>query len=149
MLLKNTLYNFCETFIKDRLVRIKKNIVSLEQDLYSETKSSAGDQYETGRTMIQLEREKLGDQLAEVELLRERFKKVPIVTNLERVGPGSVVYTTWHNYYLAISAGEIKVDGLSFYAIAPDTPIGKLLLGRSVGERIVFNSREFFIKEIG
>lgn len=149
MVLKNILYNFCETYIKDRSTRILNNIASLEQDLHLETKSSAGDKHETGRAMIQLEREKLGGQLAEVELLRERFKKVPLITASDRIGSGSVVYTTGYNYYLGISAGEIKVDGFTFYAIAADTPIGKLLLGRSVGERVVFNSLDFFIKEIG
>jgi len=148
MSLKRALYNFCETFIRDRSVRILDNIASLEQDLSSETKSSAGDKHETGRAMIQLEREKLGDQLAEVQLLRERFKKVPLITTTDRVGLGSVVYTTGHNYYLGISAGKIKADGLTFYAIAADTPIGKLLLGKTVGEGVVFNGNEFWIREI-
>lgn len=146
---KNVLYSFCETFIRDRSDRILGQIASLEQDLSSETKSSAGDKYETGRSMIQLEREKLGDRLMEAQLLWERFKKVPLITATDRIGPGSVVYTTGYNYYLGISAGEIKIDGLSFYAIAPDTPIGKLLLGKVVGERIIFHAQEFWIREIG
>lgn len=148
MSLKNTLYNFCETFVGDRSARILNNIASLQQDLFSETKSSAGDKHETGRAMIQLEREKLGDQLAEVQLLQERFKKVSLITAPDRVGSGSVVYTTWHNYYLGVSAGEIKADGVIFYAIAPDTPMGKLLLGKSVGDVVVFNANEFRILEI-
>lgn len=149
MPLKNELYKFCETFISNRSTRILNHIAALEQDLFSETKSSAGDKHETGRAMIQLEREKLGNQLAEAELLRERFKKVPILTSADRIGLGSVVYTTGYNYYLGISAGEIKVNGLTFYAIATNTPIGKLLLGKTVGERLVFNSKEFHILEIG
>src|SRR5690606_14769445 len=148
MPLKNILYNFCETFIGNRSARILNNIASLQQDLLSETKSSAGDKHETGRAIIQLEREKLGDQLAEVQLLQERVKKVPLITAPDRVRSGSVVYTTGHNYYLGVSAGEIQVDGVIFYAIAPDTPIGKLLLGKSVGEMVVFNTNEFRIREI-
>ena len=143
---KQQLYGFCKTFIENRLVRINSNIDSLQEALSSETKSSAGDKHETGRAMIQLEREKLGNQLAEAQLLQELFKKIPLRSSLSQVGLGSVVYTSQQNYYLGISAGEVKIDGISFYAIAPNTPIGKLLLGKVVGDTVVFNSKEFEIQ---
>jgi transcription elongation GreA/GreB family factor len=146
---KEQLHKSCGNFIEERLSRIQSGIASLQEALTSESKSSAGDKHETGRAMIQLEREKLGNQLAEVQLLQERFNKVPLHRNADYVGLGSVVYTSKHYYYLGISAGEIKVNGDSFYAIAPDTPIGKLLMGKTIGEIIVFNGTEFKIREIG
>ncbi|MCM4167752.1 Transcription elongation factor GreA [Arenibacter antarcticus] len=146
---KEQLHRSCGNFIEERLSRIQKNIASLQEALASESKSSAGDKHETGRAMIQLEREKLGNQLAEVQLLQERFNKVPMHRNSNFVGLGSLVYTSKHHYYIGISAGEIKVNGESFYAIAPDTPVGKLLMGKTVGEEVVFNGSEFRITEIG
>lgn len=145
---REVLYHFCERFIEDWYARIQTNIDSLQEALNSETKSSAGDKHETGRAMIQLEREKLGKQLAEVHLLQDLFKKIPPKNNLSHVGLGSVVYTDQQNYYLGISAGELKVDGVSFYAIAPNTPVGKLLIGKVVGDIVVFNSKEILIKRI-
>lgn len=65
--LKKDAYNFCVLFVNERLARIQGQIKELETALTSETKSSAGDKHETGRAMIQLEREKLGQQLAELE----------------------------------------------------------------------------------
>jgi len=146
--LKQQLYGFCQLFIESRLDRIQNNIDSLQEALSSETKSSAGDKHETGRAMIQLEREKLGNQLSEVNLLKELFKKIPLKTNLTHIGLGSVVYTDQQNYYLGISAGEIKVDGVSYYAIAPNTPVGKLLMGKEVGDVVVFNTKEIEIRQI-
>lgn len=145
---KQQLHGFCEAYIKDRLSRIQKNIAALQEALNSETKSSAGDKHETGRAMIQLEREKLGKQLAEVQLLQELFKKVPLKGGNSTIALGNLVYSPVQNYYLAISAGELKVNGVSFYAIAPNTPIGKLLLGKGKGDVVVFNSREIKILEI-
>lgn len=145
---REVLYHFSERFIEDWYARIQTNIDSLQEALNSETKSSAGDKHETGRAMIQLEREKLGKQLAEVHLLQDLFKKIPPKNNLSHVGLGSVVYTDQQNYYLGISAGELKVDGVSFYAIAPNTPVGKLLIGKVVGDIVVFNSKEILIKRI-
>ncbi|MBU2906811.1 3-oxoacyl-ACP synthase [Arenibacter algicola] len=145
---KQRLYEFCKSFIENRLVRITSNIDSLQEALTSETKSSAGDKHETGRAMIQLEREKLGNQLAEAQLLQELFKKIPPHTRSSTVGLGSLVITDQQNYYMGISAGELKLDGVSYYAIAPNTPIGKLLLGKVVGDVVVFNSRKIVIQQI-
>ena len=145
---KEQLYAFCKSFIENRLERIQNNIASLQESLSSETKSSAGDKHETGRAMIQLEREKLGNQLAEAQLLQELFKKIPLGSGLSQVGLGSVVHTDKQNYYMGISAGELKIDGVSFFAIAPNTPIGKLLLGKVVGDIVVFNSRKIVIQQI-
>jgi len=143
---KQQLYGFCKSYIENRLVRINSNIDSLQEALSSETKSSAGDKHETGRAMIQLEREKLGNQLAEAQLLQELFKKIPLQTGFSKVGLGSVVLTDQQNYYMGISAGEFKIDGGSYFAIAPNTPIGKLLIGKVVGDTVVFNSKEFEIQ---
>ncbi|SHE56671.1 hypothetical protein SAMN03080594_101642 [Arenibacter palladensis] len=145
---KQRLYEFCKSFIENRLGRINSNIDSLQEALTSETKSSAGDKHETGRAMIQLEREKLGNQLAEAQLLQELFKKIPPHTKTSMVGLGSLVITDQHNYYMGISAGELKMDGVSYFAIAPNTPIGKLLLGKAVGDMVVFNSRKIVIRQI-
>ncbi len=64
---KNYLYNYCFEFIESRLCTIINTILDLRESLDSETKSSAGDKHETGRAMLQLEREKAGSQLAEIE----------------------------------------------------------------------------------
>jgi len=145
--IKQRLYAFCKAFIENRLVRINSNIDSLQEALNSETKSSAGDKHETGRAMIQLEREKLGNQLAEAQALMELFKKIPIKTSL-KVGLGSVVLTDQQNYYMGISAGELEIEGVSYFAIAPNTPIGKLLLGKVEGDMVVFNAKKIVIQQI-
>ena len=145
---KQQLYGFCKSFIENRLVRINSSIDSLQEALTSETKSSAGDKHETGRAMIQLEREKLGNQLAEAQLLQELFKKIPLQSSSSQVGLGSLVLTDQQNYYMGISAGELNIDGVSYFAIAPNTPIGKLLLGKVVDDVVVFNSRKIIIQQI-
>jgi len=75
--LKNEAYNYCGQFVAERLGRIQRQIKELETALTSETKSSAGDKHETGRAMIQLEREKLGQQLSELEKTQQLLSKVP------------------------------------------------------------------------
>ena len=148
MSIKKELYNLCFEFIENRLLTVQNTINEIQQSLTSETKSSAGDKHETGRAMLQLEREKAGNQLAEIVKVKEAHSKISIEKTSQTIGLGSVVYTTKSNYYIAISAGELTFEGNKFYAISPNTPIGKLLIGKNVGDVVCFRDLSFEIKEI-
>ena len=145
---KEQLYLLCEVFVEDRMQIIKKSIQEIEISLTSETKSSAGDKHETGRAMLQLEREKAGHQLAEIEKTKQILSKINAESTSKNIGLGSVVFTTTSNYFISISAGELKVDNETFYAISASTPIGQLLLGKSVGDTVSFRNLSFEITEI-
>jgi len=72
---KQDLYNQCVQLMDIRFKSIQGHISDLQNSLLSETKSSAGDKHETGRAMLQLEREKAGRQLAEINKLRTALSK--------------------------------------------------------------------------
>ena len=105
--LKLALYQFCQANVDERSARIQSQIKELQTALDSETKSSAGDKHETGRAMLQLEREKLGQQLAEVQDLNRVMQKIDISSKKTAAALGSLVKTTKANYFLAISAGGV------------------------------------------
>ena len=98
--------------------------------------------------MLQLEREKAGNQLAEIEKTRELLSKVNIGKTSNTIGLGSVVFTTKANYFIAISAGEISIDNNTFYAISANTPIGQLLIGKTIGVSIRFRDQESKITKL-
>jgi len=148
MTIKEELHKQCSEFIEKRLATIQNTLAEIQKALLSETKSSAGDKHETGRAMLQLEREKAGDQLAEVQKLSAVLAKTDPLRSSSIAVAGSVVYTSKNNYYLGISAGEIKLTDELFYAISPQTPIGQLLLSRSVGDTIHFREQKFTIIKI-
>jgi transcription elongation GreA/GreB family factor len=139
MSIKQQLYNRCQVFLNNRLEVIQNTIADIQNSLQSETKSSAGDKHETGRAMLQLEREKAGHQLAELQKLNE---------TLENIALGSLVLTTHLNYFIAISAGEIEAEGNDYYAISAATPMAILLLSKQVGDLIEFRDTKFTITEI-
>ena len=84
MNIKEELYNQCIEFVENRFKTIQNTINDIQKSLQSETKSSAGDKHETGRAMLQLEREKAGNQLAEIQKVKENISKINIakVSNL-------------------------------------------------------------------
>ena len=146
--IKQVLYNKCVQFTKNRLDTINKTIEELQESLTSETKSSAGDKHETGRAMVHLEREKAGEQLAEIQKVNHLLAKIRTEKTSNVIGLGSVVFTTNANYYIAISAGELEFNDQKFYAIAANTPIAQLVLGKKTGDQIKFRIQEFTITNV-
>lgn len=145
---KENIYNECIRLIDHRFNAIQNNISDIQNNLLSETKSSAGDKHETGRAMLQLEREKAGVQLSEINKLRRVLHKVNLEHKPEYIGIGSLVYTSKANYFIAVSLGAIKIDDKLFYAISPQTPIGLLLMGKTSGDVIEFNGNTFTIERL-
>jgi len=146
--IKQELYSLCQLFVDKRLKAIQKTIDEIQESLISETKSSAGDKHETGRAMLQLEREKAGQQLSEIQKLNQLLSKIDVSKANSTIGLGSLIYTTKANYFIAISAGELKLNEECFYAISANTPIAKLLLGKQKDDYIKFRDQMFGIIEV-
>ncbi|WP_179317240.1 3-oxoacyl-ACP synthase [Winogradskyella undariae] len=148
MNIKEELYKECLRFIDNRLLTVNKAILDIQYSLESETKSSAGDKHETGRAMLQLEREKAGNQLSEIENQKQILHKINTESKHNKVVFGSVVQTTTSNYFIAISAGKITVNNTSYYAISAVTPIAQLLLSKRVGDEVVFRDQKYIIETV-
>jgi len=146
--LKKALFQFCHTYVEQRINRINSQIIELQHSLSSETKSSAGDKHETGRAMIQLEREKLGKQLFEAEKMFGVLSKINIDEPTTSSRLGSLIYTSKQNYFLSISAGEFKNNNTSVFCISAGTPMAQIFLGKTVGGVVHFNGEEIYIDKI-
>jgi len=145
---KKNLYLKCLEFVNLKLKTVDKTIGEIQKALNSETKSSAGDKHETGRAMLQLEREKMGEQLAEIQKTKEILSRIDLEKKSEIVCLGTVVYTSLSNYFISISAGALEVNSEAFYAISSKTPIGQLLLSKSVGDQVIFRDKKIIIEKI-
>ena len=148
MNIKQELSNQCLEFVENRFQTIQNTIKEIQESLLSETKSSAGDKHETGRAMLQLEREKSGNQLAEIQKIKNILSKVDVTKTTKSIGLGSVVYTSKSNYFIAISSGVLQIEEEVFYAISSNTPIGQLLIGKTVGDIVKFREESFVIEKV-
>jgi transcription elongation GreA/GreB family factor len=145
--LKEQLYECCIAYIRARSSAAEEAIREVQTSANEETKSSAGDKYETGRAMAQLEIEKNTAQLVEANKLMNTMKQIGFIQS-SAVHAGSIIITNHGNYYLAISAGQFAIDGKSYFAISAASPIGKKLLGMTTDASFDFNGKEFKIHEI-
>jgi len=146
--LKNTLYTYCTDYVMERITRLKTEIKKTQSSANEETKSSAGDKYETGRAMAQLEIEKNTKQLAEAERLQGMLEAIHTDLVSEIIIPGSLVTTSKGIFYISISIGLAEIDKKQYFIIAPDSPIGKLLMGKKAGETVSWNNNVYAIQSI-
>ncbi len=147
-ILKEEVHAFCLNYVDSRLERIHSEIQKLNEGLRSETKSTAGDKHETGRAMLQLEREKLGKQLLEVENMKVVMSRIFPNQKREKIALGSLVKTDTATYFISISAGKFKLKDIEVFCISTSSPIGKALLGKRDSDVIMFNGIEQLILEV-
>ena len=146
--LKEALFKGCTSQLAVRRATVDKTLADIAVSLKEETKSSAGDKHETGRAMLQLERENAGKQLAEIEKLEAILNRVSTATSSGPVHLGSVVMTSQYYYFISIPAGQITVDGIHFFAIGATSPIGQRLLSKEEGDEVRFRESVFTITSV-
>jgi stress response protein YsnF len=134
--IKERLYKACEAYVEERIKRIEDSMAGMESDLENETKSSAGDKYETGREMINLEINKLAEQLQQFKNLRNTLNIAKSRTNNGSAQLGTAVKTNMANYFIAIPADRIIVDGDEYFAIGANSPIAQLLLHKKPEKKL-------------
>lgn len=146
--LKEQLHLLCSQYISTREADIKRMIADVRDAIANETKSSAGDKYETSREMMQQDIDQHMARLNELHKMRQTLDQIPTTHTAAAVMPGSVVYTNNGNYYIAISAGPLTVDGTKYYAISAASPIGTQLMSKTEGATIMLNGKSFVVEMV-
>lgn len=146
--IKQNLYTSCKTHIESRINTLKHLIKNIQKSANEETKSTAGDKYETGRAMAQLEIDKYQSQLVEALKMKQELLRVPVKENTPFISAGSLIFTSRGNFYIAINAGQQQLEGQTFFTVSPASPIARKLIGLKVGDSFVLNNQEFSILKI-
>jgi hypothetical protein len=146
--IKEQLYLKCAEYVSQRMQIVQVAIDAAGESGNDETKSSAGDKHETGRAMMQLEQEKNGKQLQEVNELQKLFKKIDPTQKINKAELGALVITDKQNFYISISAGKMIVDTTMYLALSPQAPLAKKLMGLSEGDKMEFNGNYYTVNKV-
>jgi len=145
--LKKELLYGCQRFVKEKMQQLEIAMKAARDAGNDETKSSTGDKHETGKAMMQLEQEKIGIQLGEMQQLHKILDGIPIALSKSKITAGSVILTNHGMFYISVPAGKISFDNLSFIAISGLSPLGQLFLNTSIGLVVEFRSTYYTIIE--
>jgi transcription elongation GreA/GreB family factor len=146
--LKEQLYKMCIEYVQKRIGEARQAIDDAQDSSDEETKSSAGDKYETGREMMQQVADQAQVQLNEANKLMVALSTITYNTSHLTADIGSIVYTSNGQFYIAISAGSLSIGQQTFYAVSPASPIAIKLNGKKAGDEFDLNGRTYRIEMV-
>ena len=146
--IKEELYKQCLQYVEDCISTAQQAMNAARESANDDTKSSAGDKYETGREMMQQEIDRNRKQLEEANRLKLVLEQIDPLIMTDTVQNGSLVITNFGKFYISISRGQILADGLNYFAISAVSPIGLKLMKQKAGSEFDFNGKIFKIEDI-
>jgi len=145
---KESLLATCLQKLDVEQAALKNNLASVEESRNNETKSSVGDKYETGRAMMQLEHQKLTSQLQRLKAQIGELKVINLTFQSTKVAQGSLVETDRGIYFICTALGKIYLKDVIYFCISLQSPIGKLLQHKEIGDKIIFNGNTIEVSRI-
>ena len=136
---KPALHARCHAFIEQRIAAARTAMQAAQESSSSETKSSAGDKYETGREMANAERDRNAAHLRQAQQLQAELARINPDAACDTVRPGALVSTSLGQFYISTSAG--KLDGTDVFAVSAAAPVALALKGLRAGQEAVFNGK--------
>lgn len=134
--LKKELLEASRRFVTERIENLEISMKAARESGNDETKSTTGDKHETGKAMMQLEQEKIGIQLNELQKMNKVLEGIPYELSKEKIKPGNLVFTDKGNFYISVAAGKINIKNEIYFAISAVSPLGKLFLSAGNGKTV-------------
>jgi transcription elongation GreA/GreB family factor len=146
--LKEQLHQLCVNYVQQRMNAAQQAIAEAQKASNDDTKSSAGDKYETSREMLQQETNRNLTQLNEANKLMVALNHISTKGRVAIADTGSVVLTDNGNFYLSISAGALQLQEINYFAISPASPIGIKMKGCQAGDVFDVNGKVYHVIEL-
>jgi hypothetical protein len=144
---KSRLYQLCLSFITQRIETAETALQQAQEASNDDTKSSAGDKFETTREMMQQDIARNKNLLADGRQNLSLLQSLVHVPAGDTVKNGSLVYTSRGLFYIGVGAGQLKLDDQLVFAISAISPIGQLMMGKQPGDTFSFNQTEYRIEK--
>jgi len=133
--------------LADKAARLENNMKDLRASAANETKSTAGDKYETALAMLQAEQRNISIQLS--ELLQQLSVVKSLDLNFQKnINTGSLVRCGKDYFFISTGAGKVTVDGKNIYALSSLSPLGKKFYGLAISDTVELNNKKYRIDEV-
>lgn len=137
--IKTSLLAACRKYVDQRIENAQEAIASASDAAGDDTKSSAGDKFETTREMMQQELNRHHQLLADAKRMEQVLDSLDVRADGGPAKPGSLVTTNQGSFFIAISIGQLQINSLSYWVISPASPLGQRLVGIKTGDHLTFN----------
>lgn len=145
---KQKVYDRGKKMVNDKVLLLQKNLADLIESTRNETKSSAGDKYETGRAMLQIEQDNVRKQLKDALEQKAAFEQIDIARDSAKITLGSLVKTDKGYFFISMALGKINIEGAAVIALSPQSPLGSKLKNLKATESASMNGTTYTIESI-
>ncbi|PTT42332.1 hypothetical protein DBR28_02540 [Chryseobacterium sp. HMWF028] len=132
---KSDIRDFVKTTIAEKIEKLK-NFIEFTLEASRDIKKTP--KYDSMREEMQEEIYQMQRQLGALNDLKINMAKV-LNTATERIQLGSLVITNKARFYISVSLGEFFFEGDRFYAISPESPMAKKMMGMKGGDEFTLN----------
>lgn len=123
-------------------------LADLKESGANETKSTAGDKHETALAMLQIEQANKREQLNHVVAQKILVEKINPTIIAAAVVMGSLIKTDQGYLFMSVALGKAVVEGISFIALSPQSPLGQQLMGLNEKDTAIINNKSYHIEAI-
>lgn len=137
--LKKRLIATCLNQVALNIESAKQLLKNIVESKLNDTKSSAGDKFETSRERLQAEEDRINAVLINSKQLEHKLKTLNTAA-CNKVQAGAIIQTNMANYFISIGLGKIVVDDATYYIISPEAPLSKIMWQKQIGETFNINN---------
>ncbi|WP_394674825.1 hypothetical protein [uncultured Chryseobacterium sp.] len=141
---KNDIRDYVKKVIAEKIEKLK-NFIEFTLEASRDIKKTP--KYDSMREEMQEEIYQMQKQLGALNDLRRNMAKV-LNNATGRVQVGSLVITNKARFYISVSLGEFFFEGDRFYAISPESPMARKMMGMIPGDAFTLNNIHQKIVEV-
>lgn len=147
--IKTELFEKMKSRIQEKTTQVKSDLQDLFESKKAETKSSAGDKYETSRELISKEEDMLKERLIELE--RQKNQLEILIQNLHEnqfIKKGSLICLSGKWIFCGIAIGEFNISEIPVMTISDQSPLFQLIKNKKTGDEISLNGKNMKLEMI-
>ncbi len=134
--------------LQDKIDAFQDRVEALSEDAKNDAKSSAGDKHETALSMMHIEQEKLSAKINEYLTQQQELLRIDISRKSEIIALGSLIQANDLWFFLSSALPKVNVNNLAIYSLSKFSPLGNLLLGKTIGDEVVVNNVKYKIQQV-
>jgi hypothetical protein len=124
---------------------LKAELQSIDAEIANETKSSAGDKFETSREMMSQSRQGIASR---IDICKEQLyflSELEANSSSNEVSAGKLVETNEGYFFFGLALGNLSFNQEQVVALSFQSPLGRAFLKKKVGDKVEFRGRTFTI----
>ncbi len=132
--------------LNNQIEQLNGTLNDLKYSASNETKSTAGDKHETALAHLQIQQNQTRMQLSKLEVNKAALMKINPENEHSEVRLGSLIHTNQGVFFMSIAMQALEIDGVKIVAISVASPLGSKMIGKTLGDVVSFNEKNFVLE---